>query len=167
MANKQCAKALVLALVLFLVFGAAAVGLNFITGPIIEKNAASQASGALAKVLPGAKGFEEVDLSTLADIPDTVVSMNCWGFTPDIFAKAEEGFARFLDADDGNIKREYYLPFAVREIMAEGGCNVRVYRSEDSWYGVTYKEDHEHVSKSLTELKRNGVYASRLSDMKL
>ena len=61
------------------------------------------------------------------EIPlDTIVSMNCWGFTPDIFDKVMAGFAKFLDCDDGNLKREYYLPFAVKEIMATGDCSVRV-----------------------------------------
>lgn len=61
------------------------------------------------------------------EIPlDTIVSMNCWGFTPDIFNKVMNGFAKFLACDDGNPKREYYLPFAVREIMESGDCTVKV-----------------------------------------
>ena len=95
---------------------------------------------------------------------DTIVSMNCWGFTPDIFAKVMDGFKTFLDNDDGNIKREYYLPFAVREIMEQKGCTVRCYSSNDSWYGVTYREDHDAVSASLMKLKSDGVYPERLND---
>lgn len=76
MAKKQCITTFVLIFALLIVFSAAAVGLNFITGPIIEKNEASRASGALAKVFPGGKGFEEVDLSTLTDLPDTLVSVH-------------------------------------------------------------------------------------------
>ncbi len=96
---------------------------------------------------------------------DTIVSMNCWGFTPDIFSKVADGFQDFLDNDDGNIKREYYLPFAVKEIMDKGACSVRVYSSKDAWYGVTYKEDHDSVSASLEKLKENGIYPEKLNDM--
>jgi hypothetical protein len=95
---------------------------------------------------------------------DTLVSMNCLGFTPDIFSKVMDGFKTFLYNDAGNIKREYYLPFAVREIMEQKGCTVRCYSSNDSWYGVTYREDHDAVSASLMKLKSDGVYPERLND---
>ena len=95
---------------------------------------------------------------------DTIVSMNCWGFTPDIFKKVEDGFKTFLDNDNGNIKREYYLPFAVKEIMETGACTVKVYSSADAWYGVTYREDHDSVSASLEKLKADGIYPEKLSD---
>lgn len=108
--------------------------------------------------------FTEDAQETLIPL-DTIVSMNCWGFTPDIFEKVMEGFQTFLDNDDGNLKREYYLPFAVKEIMESGACSVRAYSSADAWYGVTYKEDHDSVSASLETLKNDGVYPERLRDM--
>ena len=74
------------------------------------------------------------------------------------------GFQSFIDNDDGNLKREYYLPFAVKEIMDKGECTVNVYSSADSWYGVTYKEDHDNVSKSLEKLKADGIYPKKLND---
>ena len=95
---------------------------------------------------------------------DAIVSMNCWGFTPDIFEKVAEGFKTFLANDDGNIKREYYLPFAVREIMGAQECTVRVYSSEDSWYGVTYREDRDFVYDSLAKLKADGTYPQKLNE---
>ena len=98
------------------------------------------------------------------EIPlDATVSMNCWGFTPDIFAKVSEGFKKFLDADNGDIKREYYLPFAVKEIMDSGDCTVKVYSSKDSWYGVTYREDRDSVVNSLAALKKDGTYPNKLN----
>lgn len=98
------------------------------------------------------------------EIPlDTIVSMNCWGFTPDIFNKVMNGFAKFLACDDGNPKREYYLPFAVREIMESGDCTVKVYSSTDSWHGVTYREDHDHVVESLAQLRKNNIYPQILT----
>lgn len=99
------------------------------------------------------------------EIPlDATVSMNCWGFTPDIFAKVSEGFKKFLDADNGDIKREYYLPFAVKEIMDSGDCTVKVYSSKDSWYGVTYREDRDSVVNSLAALKKDGTYPNKLNE---
>ncbi len=95
---------------------------------------------------------------------DATVSMNCWGFTPDIFDKVKEGFAKFLAEDNGDIKREYYLPFAVKEIMERGDCSVKVYSSTDPWYGVTYREDRDSVVSSLAKLKTNGIYPSKLNE---
>lgn len=106
-------------------------------------------------------GGEEVNIPL-----NTTVSMNCWGFTPDIFKKVMDGFSEFLAHDDGNIKREYYLPFAVREIMERGECTVKVYPSKDSWYGVTYREDHDAVAKSLSDLKKNGIYPQILNNIR-
>ncbi|MBE6596439.1 MAG: nucleotidyltransferase [Ruminococcaceae bacterium] len=90
---------------------------------------------------------------------DATVSMNCWGFTPDIFDGVMAGFKKFLsEPHDDMMKCEYYLPFAVTELMAEGKCDVRVYRSEDSWYGVTYAADKEKVKASIKKLIDSGVY---------
>ena len=99
------------------------------------------------------------------DIPlDATVSMNCWGFTPDVFDGVMEGFKRFLSQPHADeLKCEYYLPFAVTELMQEGKCKVKVYRSEDSWYGVTYSQDKEKVKESIAELIHSGKYPEKLS----
>ena len=96
---------------------------------------------------------------------DTIVSMNCWGFTPDIFDRVMDGFSKFLANDDGNIKREYYLPFAVKEIMDAGKCTVKVYSTTDSWYGVTYREDHDYVVTNLKKLRDKGAYPQKLNQI--
>lgn len=95
---------------------------------------------------------------------DAIVSMNCWGFTPDIFEKVEKGFVKFLSAESTDIKREYYLPFAVKELMDSGECTVNVYSSTDAWYGVTYHEDRAHVVGSLAALKEKGIYPDKLNE---
>ena len=95
---------------------------------------------------------------------DTIVSMNCWGFTPDVFEKLEKSFEEFLANDDGNIKRECYLPMSVGEFMAKGICTVKAYSCEDKWYGVTYQEDREGVVKSLSALIDNGTYPDKLNE---
>ena len=95
---------------------------------------------------------------------DAVASMNCWGFTPDIFEHVLKGFEEFLVSNTGDpLKREYYLPYAVTEMMSKGLCNVRVYSSEDSWFGVTYHDDRESVKKGIRELKEKGVYPNDLN----
>ena len=94
----------------------------------------------------------------------SVASMNCWGFTPDIFEKLTEGFATFLSEKHADeLKCEYYLPFAVCDMLQNGECEVKVYSSEDSWYGVTYKEDKSFVVNSISELKEKGIYPSKLN----
>lgn len=111
----------------------------------------------------GEKAFFEEDGQSTELAMDTVVSMNCWGFTPDIFASVYEGFKTFLaQPTDNPMKREYYLPFAVKEAMDAGKCSVTVYSTEDSWYGVTYKEDKEPVKASIAKLISDGVYPEQL-----
>jgi len=107
---------------------------------------------------------EEGDIS----IPlDSIASMNCWGFTPDIFDALEKGFAQFLSEKHANeLKCEYYLPFAVCDMLNKDQCSVKVYRSEDAWYGVTYREDKEFVTGSIAKLKNAGVYPEVVSTEK-
>ena len=95
---------------------------------------------------------------------DATVSMNCWGFTPDVFAGISKGFERFLKQNSKELKAEYYLPFAVKEMMDAGECTVNVYSSKDPWYGVTYREDRDAVVGSLARLKENGTYPSKLNE---
>ncbi len=97
---------------------------------------------------------------------DSIASMNCWGFTPDIFEGVAKGFESFLaglSEHPNPQKAEYYLPFAVRELMDESKCNVKVYASDSAWYGVTYHEDKEKVMASIQALKDSGEYPEYLN----
>ena len=94
---------------------------------------------------------------------DSIVSMNCWGFTPDIFPKLEKIFADFIKNNNGDCKSESYLPMSVGQLMNEGKCTVKVYPSEDKWYGVTYQEDRADVVNSLAALKDEGKYPETLN----
>lgn len=101
----------------------------------------------------------EYDLSA-----DTVVSMNCWGFTPDVFDGIRAEFVNFLrEPTDCPQKREFYLPYAVRTLMKQGKCRVRVCSSDSVWYGVTYHEDKEKVHHGIEQLKKDGVYPAKLN----
>ena len=94
---------------------------------------------------------------------DSIVSMNCWGFTPDIFEKLESTFEDFIKNHGSELKSECYLPMSVGQLMSEGECTVNVYSSEDKWYGVTYHEDRDDVVKSLAALIAEGKYPKSLN----
>ena len=96
---------------------------------------------------------------------DTVVSMNCWGLTPDVFAKMNVNFKAFMDglsASPNPLKQEFYLPFAVEDIMKSGDLSVKVYQTDAVWYGVTYKEDKPAVMAGLRDLIARGEYPAKL-----
>ncbi len=94
---------------------------------------------------------------------DTIVSMNCWGFTPDIFGKLEDQFRAFYaKSADNPLKSEFYLPFAVQQQKDEGICDVRVYPTQSHWYGVTYSEDKASVKAAIAEMVASGEYPTDL-----
>ncbi len=90
--------------------------------------------------------------------PDTVVSMNFWGFTPDIFEHLEKGFKEFLEKNINAEKAEFYLPAVVDELIKSGKKQVKVAVAEDKWYGVTYKEDKENVTREIGKMVDAGLY---------
>lgn len=90
--------------------------------------------------------------------PDTVVSMNLWGFMPDLFDYAENGFKEFLKNNINNPKAEYYLPSVVSGLIASGEKKVNVLVAEDKWYGVTYKEDKPLVCTAINKMAEDGLY---------
>ena len=90
---------------------------------------------------------------------NTVVSMNCWGFTPDIFEKLEEEFCEFYEKNrDNPLKSEFYLPFAVQQQKDDGVCDVRVYPTQSRWYGVTYSDDKPRVKAAIQTMIDAGEY---------
>ncbi|MBQ9805036.1 MAG: nucleotidyltransferase [Clostridia bacterium] len=104
------------------------------------------------------------DGETWVDLPfETIVSMNCWGFTPAIFQKLEGSFTRFLEGlGDNPLKAEFYLPAAVDEQQKSGDCTVAVYPTASHWQGVTYPEDKARVKAAIAELIRSGEYPASL-----
>lgn len=106
------------------------------------------------------------DTETWVDMPfDTIVSMNCWGFTPDFFNNLEAGLVGFLGKIDSNpLKAEFYLPTAVDEQQKSGVCDVKVYPTTSVWQGVTYPEDKARVKDALRALIDAGEYPERLWD---
>lgn len=103
--------------------------------------------------------FTEDDGATWTELdPDTLVSMNLWGFRPDIFGHIERGFAEFLKTNINEPKAEYYLPLIVTELIETGVKKVKVVPAEDKWYGVTYKEDKPQVVAAIAQLISKGYY---------
>ena len=90
--------------------------------------------------------------------PDTVVSMNMWGFTTDLFEYLEDGFNKFLNEKINLPKSEYFLPFQIDELIKNGKKQVEVLVAEDKWYGMTYKEDKPIVKAAIAEMTKNGLY---------
>lgn len=113
--------------------------------------------------------FEDGTIADVADgahnelAPDTVVSMNFWGFAPSIFDEMERYFHEFLhNIPDGNIKAECLLPNMVGELVQKGDLQVSVLQSADRWFGMTYHEDRLNVANELKRLHDNGTYPASL-----
>lgn len=95
---------------------------------------------------------------------DTQVSMNFWGFTPEILDEIWNAFPAFL-AENLPVnpeKCEFYLPTFVGSRLAEKKVSVRVLPCMETWHGVTYKEDLDSVKAAIGQLKREGKYPARL-----
>lgn len=102
--------------------------------------------------------YTEDDVNWIDLAPDTIVSMNMWGFTTDIFDYLERDFRAFLDKNLTTPKAEFYLPFVVDGLIKDRTKQVNVLSSEDKWYGVTYLEDKDAVVKAIREMTDNGLY---------
>ena len=106
------------------------------------------------------------DLDTDTDLaPDTVVSMNFWGFMPSIFPALRTYFENFLRGlPDDAVKAECLLPLMVGEEVKAGRMTVSVLHSKDRWFGMTYREDRARVAEDLRQLHESGVYPPSLRD---
>ncbi|MDR3072268.1 MAG: nucleotidyltransferase [Clostridiales Family XIII bacterium] len=96
--------------------------------------------------------------------PAATVSMNCWAFTPSFMQEIVDGFPAFLSETllENPLKGEYLLPRKIDELIKQKKATVKVLRSEDHWYGVTYAEDKPHVIAALQSLKDKGLYPEKL-----
>ena len=102
---------------------------------------------------------ENTSIDKNSGIPlDTLVSMNMWGFMPDIFDKLEERFKVFLANNDNPLKGEYFIPLFVDYMIKEENQKIKVLDSNDKWYGVTYKEDKDSVVEAFKRFDEAGMY---------
>jgi hypothetical protein len=105
------------------------------------------------------------DGKTWIDLPvDSVVSMNMWGFTPSLFDELDAGFVAFLEGRGSDPKAEYFLPERVGDLITAGRARVKVLRTEERWFGITYREDKPFVVKAVRRLVEQGVYPLSLWD---
>lgn len=95
--------------------------------------------------------------------PETLVSMNCWGFSRQFLNMIEKDFVEFLydEYPLNEEKAEFYLPTVVNNNI-KNSLNIQVEKSIDQWFGVTYQEDKERVMNKLKTLRREGVYPEKL-----
>lgn len=92
---------------------------------------------------------------------DSLVSMNMWGLTPDFL---ESGFKVFFEKEvvENPLKAEYLILIFIGELLEQGRMSVKVLRSNDTWYGMTYKEDVAAVKDSFRKMPETGVYRENL-----
>ncbi len=105
------------------------------------------------------------DGETFVDISgDTIVSMNLWGFSAKMLDELWKRFPAFLDKNlpVNPLKCEYFLPFVVDEQIVDGSASVSVLPCEETWYGVTYREDLESVCNAIADMKAKGIYKEDL-----
>lgn len=90
---------------------------------------------------------------------NALVSMNMWGLFPDFFEILEKGFLEFLETHASDFeKAEYLLPTIMGGLLRTGQVEIKVLKSHDTWFGVTYKEDKERVVNAVRNLIEQGLY---------
>lgn len=95
---------------------------------------------------------------------DETTSMNFWAFSQGLLMELDRQFVEFLQnsVKENPLKAECYLPSVVDKLIKSGKCDVAVLKSEDKWYGVTYKEDKPQLMESIRMLKSTGIYPVNL-----
>ena len=95
---------------------------------------------------------------------DAIVSMNFWGFSTQMLTELNSRFAKFLDKNlpVNPLKCEYFLPFIANEQLEEGLCTVQVLDCNETWYGMTYREDLDSVKSAIAKMRENGTYPEKL-----
>ncbi len=112
----------------------------------------------------GGAAYSENGTDYIPISPESVTSMNMWGFTADLLDEVDRAFTAFYrnELPKNIMKAECYLPFVVDEMIKSKRAEVKVLSSSDRWFGVTYKEDKEYVRSMIAGLKEEGVYPAKL-----
>lgn len=95
---------------------------------------------------------------------ESLVSMNMWGLAPEFLETLESGFQDFFEkvVPENLIKAEFLIPTFIGELLTEGRISVKVLRTNDTWHGMTYKEDVAAVKDSFREMLEKGIYREKL-----
>ena len=107
-------------------------------------------------------GENSVTGETVELAPKALCSMNMWGFTPDYFEKSEGVFVDFLKKNIGELKSEFYIPYAIDCMIKNGEGKCELLQTPSRWFGVTFKEDRPGVVAKFQEFADNGVYPTPL-----
>ncbi len=110
----------------------------------------------------GGIAYQDADGTVAFLEPETLVSMNFWGFTPEYFKQTELLFTEFVKANSDSLKAEFYIPSAIDNLINRSEASVKVLRSDAKWFGVTYKEDKPLVIEKLAQLIKAGIYPAQL-----
>ncbi len=134
---------------------------------VCEKNAEGFLTGVterthIVPVSDGRAEFKDENGSVHPLTGDEIVSLNFWGFMPSIFSSLGGLFEEFLSRRGTELKSEFYIPFAVDELIERKKISLQVMTSSDSWFGVTYREDKPRVEQSIRALIQSGIYPSPL-----
>ena len=139
-------------------------------GSVSRGICSADAAGNLSKVVENTKIFRrdgkvisvQEDGAELEFTGEELVSMNSWGFMPELVGELERLFTGFLEEHGTELKSEFYLPFAVDTLIREGRAEIKMLKSEDSWFGITYREDKPFVQAALRKLVAEGAYPEKL-----
>ena len=139
-------------------------------GSVSRGICSADAAGNLSKVVENTKIFRrdgkvisvQEDGAELEFTGGELVSMNSWGFMPELVGELERLFTGFLEEHGTELKSEFYLPFAVDTLIREGRAEIKMLKSEDSWFGITYREDKPFVQAALRKLVAEGAYPEKL-----
>lgn len=97
------------------------------------------------------------------DLPaDSLVSMNLWGFHPNIFESSREQFIDFVKENYDKPKAEFFIPLVINKMINNNVLKVTVLPNDQRWYGVTYKEDKPHVQEAFAKMTEEGKYPTPL-----
>lgn len=107
-------------------------------------------------------GYKAIDGKQEYFTPDTLVSMNLWGFTSDIFKYLEQMFSEFIEKNHNSDSAEFYLPEAVSQLLGKGGISTKVFMTNETWFGVTYREDKKIAIREIRSMIEAGLYPKNL-----
>ena len=129
---------------------------DYLTG-IIERTHIERTTNGIEYTEDDGKTWNKID-------KNCIVSLNMFGFTNSLLRELEERFPVFLEKNlkVSPLKCEYFLPSVVGELLDEDKATVKVLKSEDRWYGITYKEDKQSVVDAVAEMKGKGIYPLHL-----
>lgn len=107
-------------------------------------------------------GFENAQKEWVKVNPDINVSMNFWGFYPQIFDIYKSGFENFIQKEKDNLKSEYYIAFPLTEMIKNEQGKIKILETDAHWFGVTYRQDKAAAVEMIGQLVKKGVYPDKL-----